>query len=73
MGWWNAGGHMWSDANVAFIIGNNTLVSHFSIPGGIPSFSPPNALREGKQRGLKLICMDPRRTEVARRAHGLFS
>lgn len=68
MGWWNAGGHMWSDANVAFIIGNNTLVSHFSIPGGIPSFSPHNALREGKQRGLKLICMDPRRTEVARRA-----
>jgi anaerobic selenocysteine-containing dehydrogenase len=68
MGWWNGGSHMWNDSNVALIIGNNTLVSHFSIPGGIPSFSPHNALREGKKRGLKLICVDPRVTEVASRA-----
>jgi len=68
MGWWNGGGHMWNDANVALVIGNNTLVSHYSIPGGVPSFSPHNALREGKKRGLKLICVDPRRTELARRA-----
>jgi len=68
MGWWNGGGHMWNDANVALIIGNNTLVSHYSIPGGIPSFSPHNALREGKKRGVKIICVDPRATEVARRA-----
>lgn len=68
MGWWNGGSHMWNDSNVALIIGNNTLVSHFSIPGGIPSFSPHNALREGKQRGVKVICIDPRITEVASRA-----
>ncbi|MEM9255016.1 MAG: molybdopterin-dependent oxidoreductase [Pseudomonadota bacterium] len=68
MGWWNGGVHMWNDSNVALIIGNNTLVSHYSIPGGIPSFSPANALREGKQRGMKVICIDPRVTEVARRA-----
>ena len=68
MGWWNGGSHMWHDANVALIIGCNTLVSHFSIPGGIPSFSPHNALREGKKRGIKIICIDPRETEVARRA-----
>jgi anaerobic selenocysteine-containing dehydrogenase len=68
MGWWNGGSHMWSDSNVALIIGNNTLVSHFSIPGGIPSFSPHNALREGKKRGMKVICIDPRVTEVASRA-----
>ena len=68
MGWWNAGSHMWCDADVAMIIGNNTLVSHFSIPGGIPSFSPFNALREGKKRGVKIICIDPRETEVASRA-----
>lgn len=68
MGWWNGGVHMWNDSNVALIIGNNTLVSHYSIPGGIPSFSPANALREGKKRGMKIICIDPRETEVARRA-----
>lgn len=68
MGWWNGGSHMWSDSDVALIIGNNTLVSHFSIPGGIPAFSPHNALREGKQRGMKVIYIDPRVTEVASRS-----
>ena len=46
MGWWGAGSHMWCDSDVSLIIGNNTLVSHYSIPGGIPSFSPADALRE---------------------------
>ena len=68
MGFWNGGGHMWNDSDVALIIGNNTLVSHYSIPGGVPSFSPHNALREGRKRGMKIICIDPRRTEVASRA-----
>lgn len=68
MGFWLGGSHTWRDSNVALIIGNNTLVSHFSIPGGIPSFSPANALREGKKRGLKIIVVDPRRSEVASRA-----
>ncbi len=68
MGWWNGGSHMWNDSDVAMIIGNNTLVSHYSIPGGIPAFSPHNALRDGKKRGIKVICIDPRVTEVASRA-----
>jgi anaerobic selenocysteine-containing dehydrogenase len=68
MGWWNAGSHMWSDSDVALVIGNNTLISHFSVPGGVPSFSPANALREGRKRGLKLICVDPRKSEVASRS-----
>lgn len=68
MGYWGGGNHTWRDSNVALIIGNNTLVSHFSIPGGIPSFSPSNALREGRKRGMKIICVDPRRSEVASRA-----
>lgn len=68
MGFWSGGSHTWKDSNVALILGNNTLVSHFSIPGGIPSFSPANALREGKNRGMKIICVDPRRSEVASRS-----
>lgn len=68
MGWWGGGSHMWNDSDVSLIIGNNTLVSHYSIPGGIPSFSPHHALREGKKRGMKVICIDPRVTEVASRS-----
>jgi anaerobic selenocysteine-containing dehydrogenase len=68
MGWWGAGSHMWNDSDVSLVIGNNTLVSHFSIPGGIPSFSPANAMREGRKRGLKVICVDPRVSEVAKRS-----
>lgn len=68
MGFWGAGQHTWRDSNVALIIGTNTLVSHFSIPGGVPAFSPANALREGKKRGLKVICVDPRRSELASRS-----
>ncbi|MGI9287780.1 MAG: molybdopterin-containing oxidoreductase family protein [Pseudomonadales bacterium] len=68
MGWWDAGNHMWNDSDVALIIGNNTLVSHYSIPGGVPSFNPFNALREGRKRGMKVICIDPRRSELASRS-----
>ncbi|KZX59339.1 hypothetical protein A3709_13655 [Halioglobus sp. HI00S01] len=68
MGVWTAGNHMWSDSDVSLVIGNNTLISHFSVPGGVPSFSPANALREGRKRGLKLIVIDPRESEVAKRA-----
>ncbi len=68
MGFWNGSCHTWSNSDVSLIIGNNTLVSHYSMPGTIPSFSPANALREGQKRGLKVICVDPRETEVARRA-----
>ncbi|QFU75145.1 hypothetical protein EY643_05485 [Halioglobus maricola] len=68
MGAWTAGTHMWNDSDVSLVIGNNTLISHFSVPGGVPSFSPANALREGRKRGLKLIVIDPRESEVAKRA-----
>ena len=57
-----------TDSDVAMIIGNNTLVSHFSIPGGVPSFSPSNALREGLKRGMKVICIDPRRSDIAKKS-----
>ena len=68
MGFWGAGNPTWTDCNVSLIIGSNTLVSHFSMPGAIPAFSPANALREGKKRGTKVICVDPRRSEVAARS-----
>ena len=47
------------------MVGANTLVSMW---GGIPSFNPAKRLHEARQRGLKLIVVDPRRTETARKA-----
>jgi len=68
MGYWAAGSHFFHDSDVALIIGNNPLVSHYAPPGSVPSMSPAAQLRKAKQRGLKLIVVDPRETELARRA-----
>jgi anaerobic selenocysteine-containing dehydrogenase len=67
-GFWGAGGHYFKDSDVALIIGNNPMVSQYAPPGGVPSVSPFEKLREAKKRGLKLIAVDPRSTELSRRA-----
>jgi anaerobic selenocysteine-containing dehydrogenase len=68
MGYWTAGSHFFHDADVAMIIGNNPIVSHYAPPGGVPSVSPSDQIRRARKRGLKLITIDPRKTEVARRS-----
>ena len=68
IGYWTAGSHTFHDSDVSLIIGNNPLVSHYAPPGGVPSVSPAAQLRTAKKRGLKLIVIDPRETELARRA-----
>ena len=68
MGFWTAGSHFFHDADVAMIIGNNPIVSHYAPPGGVPSVSPSDQIRRARKRGLKLIAIDPRETELARRA-----
>ena len=50
------------------MIGNNPLTSHYAWQGSVPPFSPSRRLRDAKARGLKLICVDPRRTMVAQLA-----
>jgi anaerobic selenocysteine-containing dehydrogenase len=44
------------------------MVSQYAPPGGVPSVSPFEKLRDAKKRGLKLIAVDPRSTELSRRA-----
>jgi len=66
-GFWGGGPHAFATADVVMLIGNNPLVSALHQMGGPPGFQP-NALREARRRGLKLICIDPRRTETARLA-----
>lgn len=64
-GKWGAGPQAFADSDVCLLVGANTLVSMW---GGIPAFNPAKRLHEARQRGLKLIVIDPRRTETARKA-----
>ncbi|MBH77426.1 MAG: oxidoreductase [Dehalococcoidia bacterium] len=64
-GTWMGGGQNFETADVAMLIGNNPVVSMF---GGIPPFNPWKRLRDAQQRGLKLIVIDPRESDVAKRA-----
>ncbi len=64
-GTWGGGSHGFETADVAMLVGNNPVVSMF---GGIPPFNPWKRLREAQDRGLKLIVIDPRRSDVAKRA-----
>jgi len=65
VGTWLGGTHSFSNSDVLLMIGNNPLISHYAPPGSLPPFSPSRRLRDAKARGLKLICIDPRRTMVA--------
>ncbi|QMW22407.1 molybdopterin-containing oxidoreductase family protein [Sandaracinobacteroides saxicola] len=69
LGTWGGGVHSFSDADACIFVGNNPLVSHYAPPGGVPPFSPSRRLRDRLDAGLKLVVIDPRRTEVARLAH----
>ncbi len=54
------------DGDVIMIIGNNPLVSHSGT--GTPMTNPKAWLKKGLKDGAKLIVVDPRRTETAKRA-----
>jgi len=67
-GIWEAGYHNFSDADVLMAVGYNPMVSSFGPNGGLQGTNPFVALRDAQRRGLKLIVVDPRRTELASRA-----
>ena len=64
-GKWMGGVNTFDQADVALVIGNNPLVSHYSAIGGLPPFSPSRRLRDRQKTGLKLIVADPRESDVA--------
>ena len=64
-GRWGGGPQAFADADVCLLVGANPLVSMW---GGIPTFNPAKRLHEARARGLKLIVIDPRVTETARKA-----
>lgn len=66
-GRWLAGPQlMGDDTDVCFLIGNNPLISISG--GGVPCQNPARRLTERLKAGMKLIVMDPRETETAKRA-----
>jgi len=62
-GRWLGGSHVFDESDVWMLVGNNPLIS---MSGGIPPSNPSKRLRDAKRRGMKLIVIDPRKTEVAR-------
>ncbi len=62
-GRWLGGSPVFDESDVWMLVGNNPLIS---LSGGIPPSNPGRRLRAAKQRGLRLIVIDPRRCEVAR-------
>jgi anaerobic selenocysteine-containing dehydrogenase len=65
LGIWEAGYHGFAGADVAVAIGYNPMVSSYGPPGGVPGTNPVSTLRAARRTGLKLIVVDPRRTELA--------
>ncbi len=69
LGRWAAGAQRFADADVWMLVGTNPLVSmqggYFT---GFPIHDGMRRLLEEKRRGLQLIVVDPRRTELAARA-----
>jgi anaerobic selenocysteine-containing dehydrogenase len=69
MGVWANGKPFYTQTDVMLIAGSNALVSHQGYPMvPLPGMNVPGALRDAKKRGVKLILIDPRRTEMARHA-----
>ncbi|MDH3640704.1 MAG: molybdopterin-dependent oxidoreductase [Gammaproteobacteria bacterium] len=65
-GRWHAGPHAFADSDTWMLVGANPVVSKW---GGIPQYNPGKRLHDALKRGMKLIVIDPRETESARRAH----
>ncbi len=66
-GSWSGGTHKFTDSEVCMMIGNNPVVSQYTPFGGPPPFSPYARLRDEMKKGMKVIVVDPRKTEVANR------
>ncbi|MES2483249.1 MAG: molybdopterin-dependent oxidoreductase [Pseudomonadota bacterium] len=65
-GHWIAGGQSFEESDTWMLIGANPVISKSN---GVPYNNPGMRLKQAVARGLKLIVVDPRRSDCARRAH----
>ncbi len=65
LGGWEAGYHSFTDSDVHMAIGYNSMVSSYAPLGGLQGTNPFTVMRRRKAEGMKLIVVDPRRTELA--------
>jgi len=66
LGGWSAGYPDFQRMEVALLFGANPLVAHASL--GFIQVDPVRRLKRAREQGLKLIVIDPRRTETAHHA-----
>jgi len=66
MGGWAAGNLQLAQADVILLLGTNPLLSHGLL--GMLASQPTNRLNKERERGLKVIVIDPRKTETATHA-----
>jgi anaerobic selenocysteine-containing dehydrogenase len=64
-GRWAGGAVEFDECDSLLVVGANPTVSKV---GGIPGYNPEKRLRDAKERGLKLIVIDPRRSDTAEQA-----
>ena len=65
-GYWMGGAQAFEDADTWMLVGATPIIAKST---GLPYTPPGMRLKQAVARGLKLIVIDPRRTECARRAH----
>ena len=63
---WQAGLQTFETADTWMMVGANPVIAKSN---GGPLNNPGMRLKEARQRGLKLVVIDPRRSETARHAH----
>lgn len=63
---WVAGAQSFESSDTWIIVGANPIISRTS---SVPSNNPGQHIKDAIKRGMKLIVVDPRRTETAKRAH----
>jgi anaerobic selenocysteine-containing dehydrogenase len=67
MGIMASGRHMFRDADCALLAGGNPVVTHQGAPFAVAETgAPARAFQAARERGCKIIIVDPRRTETVR-------